>query len=217
MNKKELADFDNKHKGKPIEQTRRFVKLLKDLKFGDKDISKLKPMISKLLKSDWEKVSFIICFDPKATPRPRSGRGGIFYVKGARDNMKLFKEFLQEMNNPYGLITTPCKIRIDSYFEIPNGMNRYEKVLAELGLIRPISKPDWDNIGKTYSDMIQTSLLHEDSLIISGTSNKYYSYLPRVEITLEYMLQYDCKFHKRKIESWKSSKDAEIEEKNNII
>lgn len=217
MNKRDLADFTEKHKDKPFNNNRRLIKLLRDLNVKDKEMSKLQSMVRKLSGAEWETVSFIICFDPKSTPRPRSGRGGIFYVKGARDNMKLFEDFVKEIQEPYELITTPCKIKIDSYFEIPNGMNRFEKICAELGMIRPISKPDWDNIGKTYSDMIQKTLLHDDCTIISGMSNKYYSYLPRVEITISYMTEYDCKFHKRKIEGWKTSKDRNIPDKDNII
>lgn len=217
MNKRDLADFNEKYKDTPSNPNKRLIKLLRDLNVKDKEMSKLQTMVRKLTKADWETVTFVICFDPKSTPRPRSGRGGIFYVKGARDNMTLFKQFIEEIQYPYGLISTPCKMKIDSYFEIPNGMNRFEKICAELGLIRPISKPDWDNIGKTYSDMVQKSLLHEDCLIVSGMSNKYYSSLPRVEISISYMVDYDCKFHKRKIEGWKTSKDVELEEKDYII
>ena len=77
-------------------------------------------------------------------------------------------------------------------------MNRAEKMLAELGFIRPISKPDFDNLAKTYSDMIQGSLLYDDQLIVEGRSSKYYSIKPRIEITLEYMEDFDCDFNKRK-------------------
>lgn len=217
MNKRELAEFEKKYQDVPKERGKRLAKLIKDLKIKDKELDSLVHAIKRLRNAKWETIHFIINFTPQATPRPRSGRGGIFYVKGAADNMKLFKEFLEDMNDPYDLITTPCRINVDSYFPIPTGMNRVEKILAEIGLICPISKPDWDNIGKTYSDMIQKSLLHEDCLIIDGRSRKFYSSLPRVEVTLQYMKHYDCKFHKKKIENWKASKDIELEEKETIV
>ena len=78
-------------------------------------------------------------------------------------------------------------------------MSSVDKVLAELGFIRPISKPDWDNLAKAYCDMIQGFLLEDDSLIIEGVSKKFYSVKPRVEITLEWMESHDSKFNENKI------------------
>ena len=78
-------------------------------------------------------------------------------------------------------------------------MNSVNKILAELGFIRPISKPDWDNLAKAYCDMIQGYLLEDDALIIEGISKKYYSIKPRVEITIEWMESFDCKYNEDKI------------------
>ena len=78
-------------------------------------------------------------------------------------------------------------------------MNNVEKICAELGIIRPTSKPDWDNVAKAYCDMIQGILIYDDSLIVEGNSRKFYSLKPRIEIKIEYMEDYDSKFNKRKI------------------
>ena len=86
-------------------------------------------------------------------------------------------------------------------------MRENEKILAEMGYIRPISKPDWDNVGKTYSDMIQGTLLFDDSLIIEGISRKFYSIKPRIEIKIEYMKKYDSLYNTNKMR-----KKVEIDE-----
>ena len=78
-------------------------------------------------------------------------------------------------------------------------MKSVDKILAELGFIRPTSKPDWDNIAKAYCDMIQDTLLYDDSLVIEGSSKKFYSVKPRIEISIEYMNDYDCEFNQKKI------------------
>ena len=145
----------------------------------------------------WKKISYTIYLLPKATPRPRSGRNGIFYVKGAKDNKKFFEDFVK--NKDIHLITTPTKFYCRSYLPIPKSMNPIEKVVAELGFIYPISKPDWDNLGKAYCDMIQGLLLYDDSLVIKGVSEKYYSIKPRIEIDIYYMEDYDSSFNKSKI------------------
>lgn len=144
----------------------------------------------------WNRLSYTIYLLPKATPRPRSGKG-IFYVKGAQDNKKIFNRFMESQDIP--MVYTPCKFYCNTYFPIPHSMNKLERIIAELGYIRPISKPDWDNVAKAYCDMIQGSLLYDDSLIIEGISKKFYSIKPRIEVTIEYMENFDSDFNKNKI------------------
>lgn len=219
MNKKEIKEYQEKYGHVPNNFFERFEYVLEKLNLKKKDIEKVQEGIKKLIKAKWDELNFVIYFTPQSTPRPRSGRGGRFYVKGAADNSRAFKEFITESEHDFGIITTPCILQVDVYMPTPNGMNRTEKILSELKLIRPIVKPDWDNIGKTYSDMIQKHLLMEDCTIIDGRTRKFYSAKPRVEIKLRYMRKYDCKFHKRKIESWKTYKELEdkIEEKDAIV
>lgn len=219
MNKKDIEKYREKYGDVPRDRIDRFIGLMKSLKVKDSEIKKLKQQAMKLLQSKWSSFSFVIHLTPQSTPRPRSGKFG-FYVKGASDNYKLFQEFMRDLRTTRDIdtIVTPTKIYIDSYFPIPTGMNRFEKILAELGLIRPVVKPDWDNVGKTYSDMIQKNLLLEDCMIIEGVSRKYYSSRPRVEIELKYMNEHDCKFHKKKIEGWKTYSEADhVDDKDSLI
>ena len=153
--------------------------------------------MKKIRDIKWKDISYTIYLLPKATPRPRSGKNGIFYVKGAKDNKKFFQNYL--IDQEIELIKTPCKFKCTCYFPIPNSMNNIEKIAAEMGLIRPISKPDWDNVAKAYCDMIQNLLIYDDSLIVEGTSKKFYSIKPRIEITLSYMEDFDSQFNKKKI------------------
>lgn len=218
MNKKEIKEYQEKYGNVPTNFFERFNQLINLLKLSAKDIQKLQDSVKKLLRARWEELNFVIYFMPKSTPRPRSGRNG-FYVKGAADNNKAFKEFIEESEHDFGIITTATKFVVDIYLPIPNQMNRIEKILSELRLIRPMVKPDWDNAGKTYSDMIQKHLLLEDCLIIDGRTRKFYSAKPRIEINLQYMKKYDCKFNKKKIEGWKFYEELEdkIVERDSIV
>lgn len=85
------------------------------------------------------------------------------------------------------LIYTPCSIEFNAYFQTPKVFNSTDTYLAELGCIRPICKPDFDNIEKKYADMYNGNIWIDDSLVIDGTIHKYYSILPRVEIKLRYL------------------------------
>lgn len=133
--------------------------------------------------------SIILYEEPIGKPRPRFKRvkgknqvysGNEYYRK------KAFEEILtEEKLNQFKqhLIATPCKIDYDVYLKTPKAFNKSETLLAEIGSIRPLNKPDWDNIGKEYSDLFNELVWIDDIVVISATVNKFYSILPRIEIT----------------------------------
>nr|DAK28784.1 MAG TPA: Endodeoxyribonuclease RusA [Caudoviricetes sp.] len=150
---------------------------------------------------------FVVIYEiPEGSPRPRArfikSKGNnilanarsnpgfiqVYSITGAAD-----KKFMQEFktNNDFdfleSLIYTPCSVKYDAYFKTPSIFNAKEKMLAELGMIRPLSKPDFDNVEKKYSDMYTGNIWVDDSIVIESNFNKYYSELPRIEITLRYM------------------------------
>lgn len=150
---------------------------------------------------------FVVIYEiPEGSPRPRArfikSKGNnilanarsnpgfiqVYSITGAAD-----KKFMQEFktNSDFdfleSLIYTPCSVKYDAYFKTPSIFNSKEKILAELGMIRPLSKPDFDNVEKKYSDMYTGNIWVDDSIVIESNFNKYYSELPRIEITLRYM------------------------------
>ena len=150
---------------------------------------------------------FVVIYEiPEGSPRPRArfikSKGNnilanarsnpgfiqVYSITGAAD-----KKFMQEFktNSDFdfleSLIYTPCSVKYDAYFKTPSIFNSKEKMLAELGMIRPLSKPDFDNVEKKYSDMYTGNIWVDDSIVIKSNFNKYYSELPRIEITLRYM------------------------------
>lgn len=153
--------------------------------------------IKRINQIAWKDLHFVIYLVPKGTPRPRLGKGGVFYVSGAKVHKKLFAKFMEKQNIP--LIKTPIKFICRTYSPIPSSMNNMEKLIAELGFIRPISKPDWDNLAKTYCDMLQDYLIQDDYLIVEGRLEKFYSIKPRIEIDLSYALSHDSKYNEKKM------------------
>lgn len=174
--------------------------ILSQVKTSKSVKGKLLSKIDRIRNIKWEKIEYTIFLVPKATPRPRTSFQNHFYVSGASDNKKLMKQFWKANEGKYKTIVTPCKFECISYLPIPKSMKISEQILAELGFIRPISKPDFDNLAKTYTDMIQGTLLYDDALIIEGESKKYYSVKPRIEISISYMLEYDSEYNRKKLE-----------------
>lgn len=190
--------YDSAYGDVPSDEIGRLEYLLKAIYTKRGLRSNISQEITRILNIPWKRLSFTLFIVPKGAPRPRKGKGNHFYVKGASDHKAFFKEFYSSWKH-YPKIVTACKITTVSYLPIPSAMKKYEMVLAELGLIRPIVKPDFDNLMKTYCDMIQGTLLHDDALVVEGTSKKYYSVKPRVEFTIDYMEEYDSVFNKKKV------------------
>ena len=182
----------------PRDDVARFRDLLKSMNLSKIAREKIFPEIRRIQNIPWKHHVFTIYLLPKGTPRPRHSRKSeTFYVIGARDNKEVFLNFLRHTDME--IVTTPCRFTCISYLPIPKSMNNVQTILAELGFIVPISKPDWDNLGKTYSDMIQDALILDDVLIIDGTSKKRYSTKPRIEVHIEYMAEFDSEYNEKKI------------------
>ena len=85
---------------------------------------------------------------------------------------------------------------IIAYFKIPKQHYRYHKrtnsvdldkdgELMKIGVLRPLKKPDTDNIAKICLDALNDIAYPDDSQITTLLVIKQYSEEPRVEITLE--------------------------------
>lgn len=216
---KKIREYQDKYYSIPNDFSERFIYLINKMKLTMKDITNVKKALVKIKKIKWDSIDFVFYFFPAGTPRPRIGKKRIFYVKNAKNYSEIFKNFIDNSEDLHHLITTPCRFYCDLYIKMPENMSKVEKIIAELKSITAIPKPDWDNAGKTYSDMIQKHLLLDDCLIIDGRVRKYYSFKPRIEIHIEYMRNYDCKFNKKKVESWKSYLENidNIEEKDYLV
>ena len=162
---------------------------------------KVDKMKDDIIGLEWKQIHLILPIIPKPTPRPRYTSKGHVYVKGAAEHKQFFQAILDE----HDIIFTTTKIDIDVYLPIPtSSMNSSEILLAQQGFIRPIGGGDWDNIAKTYCDMMQGVLISNDNIIIEGSLRKWYSIKPKVKISLMYQENFDSKYNKRKVTSSKT-------------
>ena len=162
---------------------------------------KVDKMKDDIIGLEWKQIHLILPIIPKPTPRPRYTSKGHMYVKGAAEHKQFFQAILDE----HDIIFTTTKIDIDVCLPIPtSSMNSSEILLAQQGFIRPIGGGDWDNIAKTYCDMMQGVLISNDNIIIEGSLRKWYSIKPKVKISLMYQENFDSKYNKRKVTSSKT-------------
>ena len=203
----------------PDTKAERLAYIKQQYKIDDKKIRTAMDEIASI-KDNY--LNFTIPLIPTPSPRPRySFKTKHFYVSGAGDMHKYmdqfmednellveyispdpeeFSEFVRSVAGHIGIICTRTTLNLTTYQPVPtSSQSPIEIYLAEMGVIRPIQNPDWDNLGKTYCDMIQGRLLLNDNIVARGVVEKYWSIKPRIEIELTYQNQFDCKFNYNKI------------------
>lgn len=197
--------YDRKFGGIPKDYNERLEWLANRLNLNSVKMDTIVARYNTMKETLYYKRFFIVLYEiPEGSPRPRFRLVNrknlsniaisnpnfvhVYSPVGAEDNkyMKrlLEKKDFKEFNH---LIYTPCNVNYKAYFKTPSYFNSVETYLAELGVYTPISKPDWDNIGKKYCDMTNENLWVDDRLVVEGTVEKLYSVLPRVEITVDFL------------------------------
>lgn len=202
-------EYDEKYQHIPINITNRLVEQMNQIGYTSQQIEEIIRRCVAIKKGlRYTEISTVLYEIPCNTPRPRF-RGKHVYVPNAKDNHMYMEKHIKELTEDnfknIAMICTECSITLTGYFPIPASMSKVEKILAELGYIRPIGKPDWDNIGKAYSDMCTLNVFADDSFVISGSVEKFYSFKPRIEIKIRYANNHVSKYNQnialRKIQS----------------
>lgn len=206
-NKKEkIIEYNEKYSHIPRDYIERLEYLYETLGIDDKKSDEIIRARESFINSTYYKTIRMVFYEiPEYTPRPRAriiNRNGIinavtgnnsfiqvYSITGRqnREYMKMYTEQnLSELNQ---LLCTPCDIEYNTYFPTPSYYNKTQIFLAEIGLDRPITKPDFDNIEKSYADSFTSNIWIDDIVVVDATFHKYYSILPRVEINLKYSNQ----------------------------
>ena len=196
-------EYERKYSDIPLDYYERLSWLYDELNITPRDeqdiINKRNYLISNLFYYDFNVVLNEV---PEGTPRPRfritRGNYGsvaasfpgfvrVYSLTGKEDQVYMQRLIGADLIQLDNLISTACNIDICTFSETPKQFTKSDKVLAEIGLIRPLQKPDWDNIEKKYSDMFNSNIWLDDTLVVDGSIHKYFSVLPRVEIRIKYL------------------------------
>ena len=84
----------------------------------------------------------------------------------------------------------PIRFRATFYVPIPKSWSKKRRDEAEG---QPVTvKPDWDNRGKIYGDILNGIAYSDDAQICSALCEKFYSATPRVEIIIKPYIKSEC-------------------------
>ena len=203
--KEKMIEYNQKYSHIPKDYVERLEYLYDTLGIDDNKSDQILAARDSYIRSTYFQTIRMVMYEiPEYTPRPRArlinrkdvinsvGTNSFIQVYSitGRSNKEYMKIFKQE-NLPYleQLLCTPCDIEFRAYFPTPSYYNKTQIFLAEIGVDRPLIKPDFDNIEKSYSDSFTGNIWIDDIVVVDATFRKYYSILPRMEIDLRYSNQ----------------------------
>ena len=73
---------------------------------------------------------------------------------------------------------------IFAYYPIPKSTSKKKRQDMLAGILRPIKKPDMDNVMKVYADALNGIAYRDDTQIVDAYIKKLYSETPRVKVVL---------------------------------
>lgn len=76
------------------------------------------------------------------------------------------------------------KLEINAYFGIAKSVSKKKKLFILASKLRPIKKPDVDNILKIIADSLNKVAYKDDAQIVECIIRKFYSENPRVEVAI---------------------------------
>lgn len=92
----------------------------------------------------------------------------------------------------------PVFMLIDCFMAIPQSQSNKKREMMAAGQIRPLKKPDFDNVGKIICDSLNGIAYYDDAAVADARVRKFYSNKPRVEVFIS-----DEEIDARNIDQWR--------------
>lgn len=130
-------------------------------------------------------IAFTIYGEPVAQGRPRfttiAGHARAYDPPDSREYKKYVK-LMASQNRPHKPIEGPVELKLLIYRPLLKSMSKKKKAEALTGTLRPIKKPDVDNVAKGIMDAMTGIIWADDKQVVSLQVSKFYSEQPRVEV-----------------------------------
>ena len=130
-----------------------------------------------------KRISFTIEGEPTGKGRPRYGKYKTYTpakTKAVENNIAYFYKV-----NIGHYFEGYVKLKLDIYYSIAKSDSKKKKLMKLNNELRPNKKPDIDNVVKLVADALNEVAYKDDTQIIELECRKFYSDIPRIEITIE--------------------------------
>jgi len=134
-------------------------------------------------------VTYIVYGEPVGKGRPRFARRGKFTstytpqkTKTYEDEIRMMARAAMGSSEP---LETPMTVAIYIRVGIPASYSKQKKKDALSGIIKPMKKPDLDNVAKCFLDSMNEIVYLDDKQVINLHVTKVYAETPAVEVMVK--------------------------------
>lgn len=131
-------------------------------------------------------ISFTVYGEPVPWKRPRfNGKSKhVFEDSKVKEYKEKVIQAYKESGGEYFEKDVPIMVEVYFFLGVPKSLS-HNKQLDLIADHRPTKRPDLDNIYKGITDALNKVAYYDDSQIISQNTAKFWSAIPRVEITIK--------------------------------
>ena len=133
------------------------------------------------------RAEFTIPGSPQGKGRPRfSSYGGHVHTRTPEQTVLYENLVKTEYQRQCGDVRFPdgkaVNVVITAFYEIPKSAGKKKRKEMLGGFLRPVKKPDADNVAKVVCDSLNGIAYRDDSQVAELTVRKFYGEIPRVEV-----------------------------------
>lgn len=130
---------------------------------------------------------FTVMGEPRGKQRAKTYRHGNFTKTVTPEQTVIYENLIAvEYRRQCGDLRFEDKamlaISIEAYFSIPKSVSKKNRALMTERVLRPVKKPDGDNIIKVVCDALNGIAYHDDAQIVDMVVRKYYAESPKLVI-----------------------------------
>ena len=130
-------------------------------------------------------ITFTVLGEPVGKARQRVTRFGTYTPEKTVLYENLIKtEYRRQCNDHRFDDKQPLCMEVKAEYMIPASASKAKRAAMARGEIRPMKKPDWDNVGKVVSDALNKLAYRDDTQIVDCTVQKFYSDRPRIIVKI---------------------------------
>jgi len=136
-------------------------------------------------------VKFIVLGTPTAKGRPRMTRQGHTYTpqKTVMYENLVRLEYQRQCGSFQFDRDALLDVRMIAYYPIPKSVSQKERQMMADHRIRPMKRPDVDNVCKSILDSLNQIAYHDDAQVVDCQVRKFYGDTPKVVVTIEEIKQ----------------------------
>lgn len=123
-------------------------------------------------------IEFVVLGTPIAKGRPRFTRAGRTYTPKATTQHEHQVRTAAAERFPFPL-SGALRLEVIAFMPIPRSLPKAEREAALLGMKRPATRPDADNIAKLIADALNGLAYQDDNQIVELEARKFYGVEPR--------------------------------------